>query len=205
MDRPRPPKSLLDPEGPLGPRFAPAPDALDWLRGTFIEDGGALQNPDHAHLRGADLCVLWAAGGFVKQQRQVVGQMEQVMFRAGGWAKWRAEDQMNAWFGRVPGFVMTLDASYAAHCSDVDWCALVEHELYHVGQALDEAGQPAFTREGQAKLAMRGHDVEEFIGVVRRYGAVGSVKDMVDAALRPPQVPHFTAAHACGTCIARAA
>lgn len=205
MKRPRPPLVLLEERDLLAARFAPAPEVLEWLMATFIEEGGPLDNPEHAHLLGADLCVLWAAGGYEKQQRRVLGTMELVSFRSSGWGKWRQEDQFLAWFGRVPAFLMTLDAQYAARASDVEWCALVEHELYHVGQQMDAGGQPAFTKEGQPKLCIRGHDVEEFLGVVRRYGAHGAVKDMVEAAKRAPQVPHFTAAHACGTCIERAA
>lgn len=206
MNRPRPPLDLLQPADPLlSPSFAPAPEVLDWLMATFVDNAGPLRNPDHDHIAGADLCVLWAATGYEKAGRHVLGTMELVSFRASGWSKWRQEEQFKAWFGRVPEFLMTLSASHAALCSDVEWCALVEHELYHLGQKLDGLGAPAFTKEGLPKLAIRGHDVEEFVGVVRRYGAMGAVKDMVEAAKRAPQIPHFTAAHACGTCIERAA
>ena len=38
---------------------------------------------------------------------------------------------MMQWFGRVPAFLITLAADYCAECSDAEFCALVEHELYH--------------------------------------------------------------------------
>jgi len=48
----------------------------------------------------------------------------------------------------------------------------LEHELYHIVQSVDEFGAPKFNRDtGMPTLTLRGHDVEEFVGVVRRYGA----------------------------------
>ena len=90
----------------------------------------------------------------------------------------------------------------------MEWCALVEHELYHIGQRDDGFGAPAFTKDGMPKLGIRGHDVEEFVGIVRRYGAGGGASDtakLVDAARRAPEVGHADIARACGTCILRAA
>ncbi|WP_267902481.1 putative metallopeptidase [Sinorhizobium meliloti] len=38
-------------------------------------------------------------------------------------------------------------------------------------------------------FTVRGHDVEEFVGVVRRYGAdAAGVRAIVDAANRPPEI-----------------
>jgi hypothetical protein len=85
---------------------------------------------------------MWASSSFEKQGRVVLGQAEQVAFRAGGWQKARMEQQMRDWFGEVPTFIITLAADYCATCSDVDFCALVEHELYHMAQATDKYGAP---------------------------------------------------------------
>ncbi|WP_420376855.1 putative metallopeptidase [Sinorhizobium medicae] len=53
---------------------------------------------------------------------------------------------------------------------------------------------------------MRGHDVEDFVGVVRRYGAdAAGVRAIVDAANRPPEIARANIAHACGTCQLRVA
>ena len=51
-------------------------------------------------------------------------------------------------------------------------------------QALDEFGFPKFSSEtGRPVFALKAHDVEEFEGVVSRYGAEASgVKEMVLAA-----------------------
>ncbi|HHP1741547.1 TPA: putative metallopeptidase, partial [Klebsiella pneumoniae] len=65
---------------------------------------------------------------------------------------------------------------------------------------------PKFNKEtGMPVLKLRGHDVEEFVGVVRRYGASKDVQEMVDAANRPAEVAHIDVARACGTCMLKLA
>lgn len=187
--------------------IAPADGVAEWVQQSFLEEGAPLFNAEHEHLFFADIAYLWAAVENTRQMRRVVGQCEEVMIRAGGWQKARTEQQFYEWFGRVPKFLITLDANYARECGDLEWCALVEHELYHVGQR-QEFGEPAFTRDGLPKLGIRGHDVEEFVGIVRRYGigaAAGDTAKLVEAAKRAPEIGQLNIAHACGTCLLRAA
>ena len=134
MKRPHPPKGLgLFNEGDDYPiSFAPAPDVADWLLSTIIDPGGELHNEDHQHLIDAAPAVLWAAGGFTKQGRTVVGQAEQVTFRCGPWQKGRQKQQMTQWFGRVPSYLITLDASYCVQCSDADFCALIARSTHRL-------------------------------------------------------------------------
>lgn len=200
--RPAPPDALF--ESPHL-RFMPAPEVRAWAHAMFLSEGGQLRNEDHAHLEQASFEFLWASGGFAKQGRTVLGQCEEVTFRAGPWQKGRQEQQMRDWFGEVPDFVITLDADYSRRCSDAEFCALVEHEMYHIGHSKDDFGQPAFTKDGLPKLSMRGHDVEEFIGVVRRYGASKDVQHLIDAAKSAPEVAKLNIARACGTCLLKAA
>lgn len=203
--RPYPPAGVLD---HVLAAFSPAHDVLAWLRTEILDDGGRLQNEDHKHLRGADLAVLWASAGFMRAGRQVIGTAEQVAFRCGVWQRERQEQQMREWFGRVPEFLITLDARYCSTCTDAEFCALVEHELYHVGHKRDDCGVPMFTRDGGPRLTIRGHDVEEFVGVVRRYGAghpTGAIAQLAAAARAQPQVSAARVAQACGTCLLRAA
>ncbi len=185
--------------------MAPAADLLEWVRATLLKPNNPLFNEDHIHLLDADIGFLWARTGFVKGGRLVLGQAEQVAFRAGGWQKARAEQQMVEWFGCIPDFLITLAADYCAECSDAEFCALVEHELYHIAQELDGFGAPAFTRDGMPKLKLRGHDVEEFVGVVRRYGASPDVQRLVEAANSRPEVEKINIARACGTCLLKSA
>jgi len=206
MTRPLPPSGLLDIDlEDLTQQFRPAPEAWAWIEGEILDEAGNLHNPDHHHLQGADVAVLWASSSFTKQGKTVVGQAELVAFRAGGWQKARMERQMVDWFGRVPEVVITLAADYCSSCTDTEFCALVEHELYHVAQETDQYGAPKFRRDGSAALTMRAHDVEEFVGVVRRYGAGEEVQKLVDAAQRPPEVARLHIARSCGTCLLRAA
>lgn len=181
--------------------FRPAPELLQWVQGNILAPGGPLHNPDHAHLIDADLALLWAPSAFEKAGRTVLGQAEQVMFRAGGWQKARQEQQMMEWFGRVPGFLITLAADYCAGCTEAEFCALVEHGLYHVGQSKDPYGAPAFDKLGRPKLRIVAHDVEEFVGVVARYGESADVQRLVAAAAQTPAVPRLNIARACGCCL----
>ncbi|WP_368927944.1 putative metallopeptidase [Citrobacter freundii] len=186
-------------------RIIPASEIGEWVNQHIISEEGRLHNSDHSHLLGADVAFMWASGSFAKKGRYVLGQAEQVMLRAGGWQKARMEQQMHEWFGRIPKFIITLAADYCSQCSDLEFCALIEHELYHICQATDEFGAPKFTQEGQPKLKLRGHDVEEFVGVVRRYGASRDVQEMIDATNQPAEVAHLDIARACGTCMLRLA
>lgn len=207
MDRPMPPESLLELSelSDFGIRLTPAPEVWERLQAEILADTGSIHNEDHAHLLDADIRVMWASSSFKKQGRTVLGQAEQVAFRAGGWQKARMEQQMRDWFGDVPAYIITLAADYCSQCSDTDFCALVEHELYHIAQARDGYGAPKFTQEGLPKLEMRGHDVEEFVGVVRRYGASPDVQVLVDAANKPAEVGKLNISRACGTCLLKLA
>jgi hypothetical protein len=198
--RPYPPQDLT--------RIQPAEGVGEWVQREILEGDGRIHNPDHVHLLNADLEFLWAPQGFAKQMRSVIGQAEEVMIRAGGWQKLRQEQQMVDWFGRVPKYLITFDARYCASCSDVEFCALVEHELYHLAHKVDMFGAPAFTKEGAPKIGIQGHDVEEFTGVVRRYGvgsADGNLAQMIRAAQKAPEVAAIRISQACGTCMLRAA
>lgn len=204
--RPLPPADLV--EHLFGVRMRPALEVEEWARATFLAEGGDLHNPEHQHLLDADVRFMWASDGYLKQGRRIVGLTEKLQIMASPWAKARQEQQLCEWFGHVPEFLITLDALHCAQCDDLEFCALVEHELYHVGHQKDEFGAPAFTKEGKPRLGIRGHDVEEFVGVVSRYG-VGSVDgnlaQMIMAAAKGPTVAPIRIAQACGTCQLRAA
>ncbi|MFV5365445.1 putative metallopeptidase [Acinetobacter oleivorans] len=202
--RPVPPEWLFD----FGtPNFVPAPEMWNWIKQVFLDPKSKLFNPDHMHLRSfryPDIAVMWARSGFKKQGRQVIGTTEKVMINAGGWKKERQEEQYIQWFQHIPEYLITFDASFSRIASDVNFCALVEHELYHIAHKKDEWGTPAYSREtGMPKLAIQGHDVEEFTGVVRRYGASEDVKRMVEAAKTRPEMSPADVHYACGTCYLR--
>jgi len=205
--RPMPPDLLFD-DSNWTKHFVPADGVADWVAKTLMSEDSPLYNADHAHLLNADIEYLWAGVENSRQMRRVVGQCEEVTFRAGAWQKGRQEQQMKEWFGRVPSYLITFDAWYARECSDLHWCSLVEHELYHIAQKQDAFGAPAFTQDGEPKLGIRSHDVEEFVGIVRRYGvgaAAGDTARLVHAAGKVPEIGQLNISQACGTCLLRAA
>lgn len=201
--RPQPPIELLH-ENPG--RFVPDEAFGCWIAATFVEDGGELYNPDHKHLQFATIGVLWTDIDQRKAQRTVIGQAELMPPMAmGKWQRERACQQVEEWFGGMPDFLLTFHA-YAAHTmDDVSFCALVEHELYHCAQKTDEFGAPKFGSDGRPSYAIKGHDVEEFVGVVSRYGMNPDVARMVEAAKSGPSMPRLNVARACGTCALRSA
>jgi hypothetical protein len=203
--RPMPPVALLE---IAYCHLQPAPEIGDWLQAHLLAEDGRIHNPAHGHLVGADIGYLWASEGFTKQQRRVIGQAEQVGFQTGGWKRARQEQQLREWFGRVPEFLITLDACFCSDCTDVDFCALVEHEHFHIAQLRNEYGMPRFTKDGAPKLGIRDHDVSEFIGVVERYGAGSpdsAVNRLARAAMARPQLSLASIAASCGTCHLRVA
>ncbi|EPA3097267.1 putative metallopeptidase [Acinetobacter baumannii] len=206
--RPFPPTDFMDQaEEEEAIRLIPAPDLKKWVVANYLTIGGPLYNPDHDHIaellhdNEEFLAFAWASSAYKSKQAMVLGQCEKVMFNVGGWKKERQEEQYIQWFNYLPEYLITFDASYSRIASDVNFCALVEHELYHIAHKKDQYGTPAYNREtGMPKLAIQGHDVEEFTGVVRRYGASEDVMRMVEAANKRPQLSRADVHYACGTC-----
>lgn len=198
--RPKPPEDVLAISA-FGVT-TPAPEVLEWIRAVFLDEQSPTHNPDHAHLVDANIGILWTTASNSRSGRQILGQAEIPMFRCGAWQKARQLQQIVEWFGDVPDFIITLDAYFCDTAGDVEFMALVEHELYHCAQKLDEFGQPKFNQQtGEPSWVIKGHDVEEFVGVVRRYGVVSpAVQDLVIAAAQAPEVSRLNVARACGTC-----
>lgn len=189
--------------------FVPASDVASWVEATFFDPSSPVTNPEHAHLAEAHIGYLWTVVENNRKGKRVIGQCEtgSPQGAMGKWSKARAEQQVVEWFGSVPDFIITLDAEYCRHCGDAEFMALVEHELYHAAQDVDDFGMPKFNKmTGQPVFTIRGHDVEQFIGVVRRYGAdAAGVRAMVDAANQPPEIARAHIEHSCGTCLLRVA
>lgn len=199
--RPYPPESMFDYDSAP---FVPAVEVWDWVSEQILKESGAIHNPDHEHLQHAHIGFIWAGTPNARRGRQVIGQAEEPVFRCGAWQKGRQEQQIIEWFGLIPDFLVTLDAMYCQSCNDTEFAALVEHELYHCGQKLDPFGAPKFNKDtGEPMFELKGHDVEEFIGVVRRYGTgnpEGPLAQLVAAANSKPEVANINISRACGTC-----
>lgn len=205
--RPFPPQELIDKaDEEEAILLTPAPDLMNWVIANFLTISDPLHNPDHIaeliHDNEEFLAFAWASSACMTKKRMVLGQCEKVMFNQGGWKKARQEQQMRDWFGYVPAYLITIDASYCDQATDRDFCALIEHELYHIGVERDEDGDPLISEmTGLPKHYLAGHDVEEFVGVVKRWGADESVKRLIEVAKQAPFVSDVNISKCCGTCL----
>ncbi|MDV7458245.1 putative metallopeptidase [Acinetobacter baumannii] len=207
--RPFPPTDFMDQaEEEEALRLIPAPDLKLWVVANFLTLGGPLHNPDHDHIaemlhdNEGFLAFAWASSAYTRAKRMVLGQCEKVMFQQGGWKKARQEQQMRDWFGFVPVYLITIDASFCEKANDSEFCALLEHELYHIGVERDTDGEIIYSdHNGLPKHYLAGHDVEEFIGVVKRWGANDSVKRLIEVAKNPPFVSDLDISKCCGNCV----
>jgi hypothetical protein len=191
----------MPPDGCIG--FKPAPELLDWVRLTFLWSLSPLFNPEHDHLNSARLAFLWTDVPNEKHGKRILAQAEIPFLQGHKWAKARQEQQIIDWFGDPPDFLITVNARWAQALDDASFCALIEHELYHCGQAEDGFGIPKFRKNGDPVFMIKGHDVEEFSGVIRRYGitkASSGVEDLVKAALGKPEIAGAEIAAGCGVC-----
>lgn len=206
--RPRPPAEVTEINGSA--RFIPDPVLAEWVKLNYATEHAPLYDPGHRHLADAVIGFLWTNVENSRHQRRIVGQAELVQnlkASSGKWVRARAEQQMLEWFEDLPDFVITLDALYADTADDTAFCALIDHELCHCAQELDDFGQPKFDKvTGLPKFAMRGHDVEEFVSVVGRFGHEHSpaVQDLLIAVAAGPSIARVKIAQACGTCLLRA-
>ncbi|EMP7264764.1 putative metallopeptidase [Acinetobacter baumannii] len=207
--RPFPPTDFMDQaEEEEALRLIPAPDLKQWVVANFLTLGGPLHNPDHDHIaemlhdNEGFLAFAWASSAYTRAKRMVLGQCEKVMFQQGGWKKARQEQQMRDWFGFVPVYLITIDASFCEKANDSEFCALLEHELYHIGVERDSYGEIIYSdHTGLPKHYLAGHDVEEFIGVVKRWGANENVKRLIEVAKNPPFVSDLDISKCCGNCV----
>lgn len=213
LTRPRPPEDMQTIEGLVHPdRFLPATELTGWIRDAYLDPDGPLYTEEHAHLAAARIECLWTTAENKRYMRRIVGQAEipeHTVARLGKWQRGRALQQLREWFGEPPDFLLTFDALHAGEVDDATFAALVDHELFHCSQAEDEFGQPMFRKvDGRPVFRIRGHDIEEFVGVVRRFGvqAAGpAATDFVIAAARKPEIAAGKLTQACGTCMAKRA
>lgn len=204
LARPIPPEDLWEEaEGPedSAAAFVPSRELEDWARACFLEPGGPLENEDHAHLREALILFLWTNVPVVKDGRERWGEAHLVRAAGDRWVQGRALQQLREWYGTIPHFVIILSAPVASGLDDASFGALVDHELYHCYVQLDRDGEPRENADGELVWAKRGHDVEQFIGVARRWGARASgVTELVAAAAATPLLGEAAVEIACGSC-----
>lgn len=175
-----------------------------WLQEHIVSEDGGLHNPDHAHLELAEIGVMWTDAPLERRSKRIIGAAEIPSPRGNPITKLRQRWALQELDLEHVDFLITLDSVWCSNASDREFLALLEHELYHCGQATDENGYPRFNqRTGDPIWTIRAHDVEEFSGVVRRYGARAAgpgVEELVEAAEGEPEVGAVEVAAVCGTC-----
>lgn len=195
--------------------FEPCLDLRAWVEahlvGTDAERYGpkpGILNPDHAHLEDATIGYLWARSEQLKSGRRTLGTAALGQRQNSTWSHARRQLQEREWFGHITDFVITLDAAWWLQADDLQRLALLEHELYHCGQARDKHGDLRFRKDGTPVWGIRPHDIEEFHGVVMRYGtAMDDIAEFLKYAEAGPTIGRAELADAgiCGSCLRRVA
>lgn len=205
--RPFAPNSIIE---TISDQFLPAPELDSFVKKTFLDENSLLYNEDHRHLRRARIAYLWTNVKNIKQMREVVGTCEipKPSPMMSVWDKARYYYQLREWFGPVAetlDFLITLNARYFNLVKDIDFLAGLDHELYHCGQKCDEFGMPLFKKKsGRPMFGLRKHDVEEFVGIWRRYGPQSGAGDsmlFVELAHAKPLIGAADISKMCGTCV----
>lgn len=198
---PEPPEFMASEER-FPERFVPEPRLMPWVVEHLIKPG-PLYNEHHWYLENASLGFLWTNAEFSKQGNAVAGTAEIPMIR-GDWASKRWKMQLEGWFGEVPQGLVTIDSVYWAQAGDAARLALLEHELYHLRIKINKKGEMMFDRKsGKPQLRIQGHDVEEFLPVVERYGAGnagGKTAELVRIGANRPTIAEADIQFACGAC-----
>lgn len=194
--------------------FAAAPGLAAWARAAFLEEDGPFYVDEHAHLAEAWIAWAWAFVPGRTRGRSIIGETQLAAPRGSTWSRLRDAATIAGWWRAMPDaergadsegpdLLITLYAPWCTAADDGSFGALVDHELCHCGQALDGYGAPRINQTtGRPQYEIRGHDVEEFVGVVRRWGAraLPDVERMAAAARKRPEFSAAQIAAGCGTC-----
>ncbi len=201
---PKPPENLIN---AFVEDFLPAPEIGEFVKNTFLNETSELFNESHTHLLQAEIGYLWTNAENVRQMRFVAATAEipKPPMQSSAWTKARYNHQLRQWFGTDKlDFLLTFDARYMNDCEDINFLSTIDHELYHCAQKRDEFGGLRFNDEtGKPIYGLLGHDVEEFVGIVRRYGAsagAGQTKELVEAAASAPLIGAADIKRVCGNC-----
>ena len=87
-------------------------------------------------------------------------------------------------------FVLQLNYKAWSSMTRAFRVALLDHELCHATVDSDEEGNVPQDAHGRIRYRMRKHDLEEFVGVVRRHGAYATdVQEMAQAMIELKEKP----------------
>lgn len=208
-NRPFPPQFMRT----YGRELVRALDVESLVALGFTRTDGVFFDPEHEHLTTATIGVIWSNARHMVKGEEKAGMMELLPdpdSEPRTWTEARKHDWLASVYGRPwPRFQMTLSGVWSWVYDDRSFLALVDHELCHAAVARDEGGAMKH-RPGSSEpiWKTRGHDVEQFVGTVRRWGApAAGAAELVAAAAAPPRfewVPgRAFAPIACANCAAR--
>ncbi len=199
-------EELVHPHGEGYERIYP-PESMKEYGSSFVRDermesfvhtefacrGGTFWDPEHAHLVDASMGVLWSNARHVVKGQEKAGQMELLpdpLAEPKTWSDARKRDWLAQMYGGDwPTFQMIISGVWAWRYDDREFLGLLDHELCHASIKRDEYGAPKFNDEtGEPIWSIRGHDVEQFIGTVARWGAASTgTAELVAASLVEPR------------------
>ncbi len=187
--------------------FLPAPELEKFVQDHFLDEESKLYNEDHRHLRQARIAYLWTNVSNSRGGKTIAATAEIPRPPAigGKWARAKWEFQMIEWFGHINfDFLITMNARIVHQSEPIINVATLDHELYHCGQKRDDFGAKVFAKKsGKPHYALLAHDVEEFVGIWRRYGHEAGAGDSIDlaaAAKRKPEIGKVDIRKLCGNC-----
>ena len=217
---PAPPEEILAATVPEkgGGLVTPALELEAWVVSEILSPNRPLSIYEHAHLlpasHGGDhdvrVAFLWCTEIERRSGRRTLGTCQLGAPTGRAWPQAQRRQQLTEWFGAVPDFLVVLDALHASHALSTgrpeNLLAVVDHELCHAAQKRDAWGEPVFdAATGEPTWDVRPHDVEEFVGPVRRWGieatSIGRLADAIDHVREHgPDMAPATLDGLCGTC-----
>lgn len=150
--------------------FAFSPGLSADLLGPYPIATELLKLEEFSHLESASIDFLFRNEPKMKHTHAVLGTacMPRVNGELSPLFDWLLECRL----GRMPDFLIVLDAGYWSTANARSREILTYHELCHCVQSVDAYGAPRFSKTtGLPIFAISPHDIEEFDAVVRRYGA----------------------------------
>lgn len=129
----------------------------------------------HAHLRDAEISYVFRDDELRRQGKVIAAdcilvarilQSDKRWSRLVKWALLRITSRIS-----LPDFLVLIDRNIWEGMSIAEKVALMDHELSHAWFQTEEDGETQkFKKDGSPLWAIKGHDIEEFRGVVGRNG-----------------------------------
>lgn len=186
--------------------FWPADGMDEFVRAHFLNPDSPLFIEEHEVLSMARIGYLWATPEARDRGRTIIGTAQLVRPPQKKWGSLRSHHQVLGWFGTID-FLITLSAAWVVEqATDAEALALLDHELSHCRQAQGEFEDELWHEDGTPVWEIVGHDVEEHVGVVARWGARATrTEALVAAATQPALFADVDLAGLVGGCGTRAA